>query len=585
MLLIEETFIKYGYRINDGKSKYSKKIIIIRCDYCGDMVEKTVSNFYIQRKNLNKDCCNKKECKSNKLSESKLKMSNVPEGHRKCPHCNVIKPLNEDNFNRDGHDKYKYKCRDCSKNYYHENKTLKTEKVFTLDETIDLYNKSLNNKNVILPPKFFERIEDLNGFIDYVFKEKTNEYFNLFKNVNAKFINEFNLIYLMRKHKSIFNFINHFYPDYIMPWQLKKSPQGFWNNDSNVIKALNWLVKQFYEDGLISNISDIPKIITYKLCAKYSLGGLIANRFNSSVYHAIDFLYPNKFKIFQFNVPPQYYNKKENRTYITNKFIEKLFEDHIISNIDDIPSKINIYTFDKYGLKGYLTHVYKGITFAAFDEVFPGKWNVWEFKSAPAGYWENEANIKKAIIWLVDKLKTNGIINEVSDLQYLQLYKLLDEYSLRSLTKDSVKMHQYFINTYPDELSQCDFNLNVAKDGTRCLSKAEVVIHNLFLDMGMLFDYGSKKYRFKNNKYNESYMPDWVLKTKDKDIIVEYFGLYTENAKDEFLLNYKQKTHRKIDYYTNLTDYSFLALYPKDLQANYKGLINKLRLHKIEMSF
>jgi hypothetical protein len=69
MLLVEETFEKYNYHIEDF-SEFSSKMVIVQCDYCLDKIEKPISNFNIQRKKSDKDSCSKKECKGKKISDN-----------------------------------------------------------------------------------------------------------------------------------------------------------------------------------------------------------------------------------------------------------------------------------------------------------------------------------------------------------------------------------------------------------------------------------------------------------------------------------------------------------------------------------
>ena len=78
---------------------------------------------------------------------------------------------------------------------------------------------------------------------------------------------------------------------------------------------------------------------------------------------------------------------------------------------------------------------------------------------------------------------------------------------------------------------------------------------------------------FYNKEFNESYIPDFII--KDKNIIIEYFGLYVDKN-HEFIENYKRKTHRKIKYFINIEGYEFIDLYPDDLKNDFEGVRKKL---------
>lgn len=78
-----------------------------------------------------------------------------------------------------------------------------------------------------------------------------------------------------------------------------------------------------------------------------------------------------------------------------------------------------------------------------------------------------------------------------------------------------------------------------------------------------------------NKKINEWYVPDFII-NKNKKIIVEYFGMYCDNATNEIFIEYSKKTKRKIEYFNSLEDVCFISLFPKDLNNNFKGVRDKL---------
>lgn len=571
MLLVEETYKKYGYYIEDF-SEFSRKKVIVQCDYCGDKVEKTIANFNLQRKKSGKDSCNKRECRNKKISETKLKKSGVPKGYRRCSICKEVKELNENNFTRGGRYGFRYECKICSKNKYHENKRLISEAKIPLKEAIEIYEELLT-KNITPPYNFMNRIDDLNGFVKYIFKERTNEYYNKFKNVDMHFIKQYKLYPLLRKYKTIYNLINTFFPDYIQPWELKKAPQGIWRNDEQVKKALKWFIEKLKEDKVIDSIEDLPKVCHHELFEKYQLGGLLHKRFNGSPYDAINFIFPNKFLRRSFNLPAGYYNDINNRKEITQEFVQQLLKDKVIESIDDIPHKVDINTFKKYGLSSFLIHVYQGVSWKAFNELYPNKWKIWEFNSCPNGFWDDVNNIYECTDWLIDKLFKDKIIKNISELPNVFSFKLFSHYNLARMYDKRDIVYEYISKKYPNELTIKSFEQCIANDGTRCLSKQEVIIHNLFLDNNINAKYCTKTTLFYNEEYNERYAPDWII---NDNIIVEYFGLYVDNYHSFTLLkNYREKTGRKIKFYNSLNNYKFIDLYPQDIENNFKGLIDK----------
>jgi hypothetical protein len=85
-----------------------------------------------------------------------------------------------------------------------------------------------------------------------------------------------------------------------------------------------------------------------------------------------------------------------------------------------------------------------------------------------------------------------------------------------------------------------------------------------------------------NKIYNESYIPDWIIKYKNKIIIIEYFGWYLSHSKLEMFVNYTNKTHRKINYFTKYCEdnpqYFFISLFPEDLNNQLNNIKEKFNV-------
>ena len=572
MILIQETKERYGYHF-DELSLYNTKLIIVQCDFCGGITERPKSSITLQRKKSLKDTCGKSECRNRKLSETKLLKSGVELGSRRCSMCKEIKLLNSHNFNKAGKRGFRHQCVVCTRIKYHNTKRLITEKIYSFDEAKEIYDKNLEDRSALLPPNFFERIENKNEFFDYIFKVKTDMYKERFTNFNQNFVTKYKLHSYVHKHKSLYEFINKLYPSYIMPWELKKATQHYWKDDNNVRYALEWFIMKLFEDNVIESLCDLPKITTYKLFEEYKLGGLLSRRFNASPFQAINFLYPDKFSWHQFNVPKGYYSKKENRINIINLFIETLIQKGDINSIEEIPLKVNISTFDKYGFKNFLLHCYQGVSFSAFNDYFPGKWKIWEFKSCPTGFWESNENVKDALLWFIDRLRQDGKLRNINELPKILGWDLLQEYNISTIFKNRDNVYKCLLELFPLDLNKDMFSSLSASDGTRCDSMEEVLIYNFLLSNNIPIKYTGKKFRIKNKEDGESYCPDWII---NDNIIVEYFGLYTVKKYNNSLLeNYREKTHRKVKFYNSLEDYKFIPLYKSDLKDNFYGLIEK----------
>jgi len=104
----------------------------------------------------------------------------------------------------------------------------------------------------------------------------------------------------------------------------------------------------------------------------------------------------------------------------------------------------------------------------------------------------------------------------------------------------------------------------IAKDGTKCLSIAECLIHNYFLDNN--FNIIAKEYYYKNlieDRILKNFIGykrfDWLLQYNNKFYIIEYFGFmgnYDYDKRHDLKLEFIKKA--------NLQD-NFIAVYLKDL--------------------
>ena len=138
---------------------------------------------------------------------------------------------------------------------------------------------------------------------------------------------------------------------------------------------------------------------------------------------------------------------------------------------------------------------------------------------------------------------------------------------------------------YPEwGLTERDFKLKIAKDGVKLNSMEELYIYE-FIKYCLNIDIKaiglSKQDKFYNEKYNENYLPDFkISKYKNiklnKTIIIEYYGYYILWDNCNMIKEYKERTHRKNEYYKSNPDIHFIDLYPTDLKNNFEGVRNKL---------
>ncbi len=82
-----------------------------------------------------------------------------------------------------------------------------------------------------------------------------------------------------------------------------------------------------------------------------------------------------------------------------------MIEDVLKWSEEDVVKKLGTKTFKDNGLKGMLTNVFDGSSYAAINNAYPGKYKPWQFEHVPKSYWTKETAVE-ATIWLIEeKLK------------------------------------------------------------------------------------------------------------------------------------------------------------------------------------
>ena len=102
---------------------------------------------------------------------------------------------------------------------------------------------------------------------------------------------------------SPYEIINNTYPNKFKEWEFKFVPQGYWKNKENGIKATKWLI----EEKLKLSDEELKEQLSVNLFIDNGLWGMLLHCFNGSPYEAINNVYPDKFKEWEFKVAPMGY--------------------------------------------------------------------------------------------------------------------------------------------------------------------------------------------------------------------------------------------------------------------------------------
>lgn len=201
----------------------------------------------------------------------------------------------------------------------------------------------------------------------------------------------------------------------------------------------------------------------------------------------------------------------------------------------------------------------------------------WEFEvlDVPNYYWDNKNNRNQCYKFGIENLIKDGFINDESEILSINNMVRREYFNPTLVSKYGINDIIKYLkskNITPKEYSQKFLFNNILFDS---MEEKDLYIFIKGLKLNIIKNIRSNK--FYNDIYNENYIPDFIIKWFDKNIIVEYFGLYRDNNNNSNILKkYYNKTKRKITFYNNLDNYLFLPMYPDDLKNNFKGVRNKL---------
>ena len=362
--------------------------------------------------------------------------------------------------------------------------------------------------------------------------------------------------------------------------KIKVAPTGFWNSLSNedIKKIFYVFVECLIRDNVIQSINEIPRINVLPLYKKYKL---ISLQKYHTVQEIVELAYPNKWESWEFNqVAEGYWNNETNLKHTCDWLISKLFEDNYIDSLDGVLD-LDGTIFVKYHLDGLLASKFNYSPINFWQYFFPNKWYTWEFKSVSKGFWEDKQNRVDSIKELCVKLNI-----KLDELPLIINYPfIVNKYHRFSWVCDKYYKSDMFLwvdECFPDMFKSEDFNYIIGSNGVRLDSKEEKIIHEYFLCNFNVVKYYEnnicEENKWFNEVENENYVADWLLNDK---LIIEYFGWYHISSynKDKRITEYIDKADRKITFFNSLSDYNFIALYPKDMRNNLKGIKEKLKYY------
>lgn len=237
-------------------------------------------------------------------------------------------------------------------------------------------------------------------------------------------------------NNSHINLITNVYNEYNwLTWKFKVVPDGYWNNEVNVKKYMNWLSEKLniksMEDWYNVSTSDFKNNYGYSLVQKY--GQYI--RIITTIYNNHNWL-PWKFKV----VSDGYWQDENNVKKYLNWLSEKL-------NIKSKEDWYNVSSKDFIDNRGNTLLIYYGnshikLLMSVYNDY---NWLPWKFTKLPQGYWKDIENRKNFMNYLSTQLK----IKDYTE-WYNVTFHEISQYGGEGLTDQYKSIAELFMSIYPD---------------------------------------------------------------------------------------------------------------------------------------
>jgi len=179
------------------------------------------------------------------------------------------------------------------------------------------------------------------------------------------------------------------YPNRFEAWKFRNVPLGIWKGEKGKRLGIE-LTKKLIEEDLGWTTDEQIYSITTKHFKDYGYGSMLARCFNSSPAKAIMAAYPSRFEVWRFKRAPAGTWEGEKGKKLGVELTRRLVEEWLGWDTDEQIYSISEKDFKDYGLNSMLTHCFNSSPSTAVMEAYPGRFESWRFKRAPAGTWEGE---------------------------------------------------------------------------------------------------------------------------------------------------------------------------------------------------
>jgi len=112
-------------------------------------------------------------------------------------------------------------------------------------------------------------------------------------------------------NNSSFRAINCAYPNEFLPWQMTKTPMGYWTSKAGRRRAIKALSIVLEQSGYESK--DYPKLLNEDFFVEFGLGYALRHFFNASPYAYLNAVFPGRYHPWEMAVTPKrFFDSKEN---------------------------------------------------------------------------------------------------------------------------------------------------------------------------------------------------------------------------------------------------------------------------------
>lgn len=185
------------------------------------------------------------------------------------------------------------------------------------------------------------------------------------------FDNGLSKMLLLCFNNSPYDALNSVYPNKFKLWELKKINKGIWNKEMGK-EAVKWLI----EEKLKFSDEEIRNQLSVNLFKINGLGKMLKICFNSNIYEALNSVYPNKFKPWEF--------KSSRVNYWSNDLAMEatkwLIEEKLKFSEEDLKNKLSYTLFKDNGFKNMINICFNNDPYAAINSIYPNKYKREDFK-------------------------------------------------------------------------------------------------------------------------------------------------------------------------------------------------------------